>query len=107
MTVNGTTHTTEDTTMYVWYLDVFGQCQLLKESPAVLSLRNLCEEHGSSCEGHPGQPSFLIKTWKNIECKTDNHIPLVVPGVQSNRTQRPKLWATGSPHKLWATTSDM
>ena len=36
-----------------------------------------------SCELHPGQPSYLIKNGRNFECKTDNHIPLVVPGVQA------------------------
>ena len=38
MTAHGTTHTTEAATAYVFDLDMFVQNQLLKDSPAVLSL---------------------------------------------------------------------
>ena len=46
-----------------------------------------CEENGYSYEWHPGQPSYLIKNVRNIECTTGNHIPLVVPGVQAPEHQ--------------------
>ena len=78
--------------------------QILKESPAVLSLGNLCGEIGYSCEWHPGQPSCVTKNGRHIECKTDSHIPMDVPSVQAAIT-RPELLVTGSRHKLWATTS--
>ena len=45
LTANGTSHTTEEATVYVFDLDMFVQVQLLKESPAVLSLGKLCEEN--------------------------------------------------------------
>ena len=41
MTANGTTHTTEKATVCVCDLGMFVQVQLLKESPAVLSLGKL------------------------------------------------------------------
>ena len=46
MTANSTTHTTEEATVHVCDLDFFVQVQLLRESPAVLSLRKLCEANG-------------------------------------------------------------
>ena len=57
MTANGTTHPTEEATVYVYDLDMFGQ---VKESPAVF-LGNLCEVNDYSYEWRPGQPSHLFK----------------------------------------------
>ena len=82
MTSNDTTHTIEKGT--VCALNMFVQVQFFKESPAVLSLGKLCEENGYSHEWYPGQPSYL-------KCKTDNHIPLVVPGVQAAADQTKTL----------------
>ena len=42
MSAHGTTHMTEDVTVYVCDLDMFVQDELLKESPVVLSLGKLC-----------------------------------------------------------------
>ena len=63
------------------------QVQLWKESPLILSLRELCEEIGYSCEWRPGQPSYLIEKWRKNDCKTDSHILLVLPGVQATKHQ--------------------
>ena len=98
LTANGTTRTTEEATVWTRLFQV----QLLKESPVVLSMGKLCEKNGHSYEWHPGQPSYLFKNGRNIECKTDNHIPLVVPGVKHLIT-RPEFWTTCSRHELWAT----
>ena len=88
MTANGTTQTTEHATDNVCDWDMFGEIQLLKESPAVLSLEKLCEENRYLYELHPSQP---------------NHIsPWVVPGMQA-ADHRPELRVTGSRHELWAT----
>ena len=76
MTANG--NTTEEATVYVCYLDMFVQVQFLKESPAVLSLGKLCR-----MKRHSGQPSYLIKNERNIECQTDSRLPLVVPDAQA------------------------
>ena len=45
--------------------------------------RTLC---GSSCEGQPDQSSYPIKHERIIECKTDDHIPLVAPRRGSSRS---------------------
>ena len=70
---------------------MFVQVQVLKESPAVLWLGKLCDANGYSFEWHPGQPFHLIKNGRNIECKTDNYILLVVPGVQATEHQAKAL----------------
>ena len=71
---------------------MFVQVQLLKESPAVLSLGKLLEEKGYSYEWHPGQPSCLIKSRKKIEGKNNNHILVVVPPiVQATENQTKAL----------------
>ena len=71
----------EETTFFACDLYIFVQVQLLKELPAILSLGKLYEQNGYSYQWHPGQPSYPIKNGRTIECKTDNHSPLVVPGV--------------------------
>ena len=95
MTANETTHTIEEATVYVWDLDMFAQVQLLKESPAVLSLRNLCEEYGSSCEGHPGQPSFLIKSLQ----LTWQYHPALPPSAHP--PEKPASKQSGGMHNLF------
>ena len=54
-----TPDTTEEPTIYVYELDMFVQVQVLKESPAVLSLGNLCSQNGYSYEWHPGQSHHI------------------------------------------------
>ena len=89
MTANGTTHTTEEVTVFVYDLDMSVQVQLLKESPTVLSLGKVCEPKrflrmsGIQVSHH----IYLINNGRTIECKTDNHIPLVVPGVPATGHQ--------------------
>ena len=51
MTANGTTHTTEEAIVSVCDLDMFVPVQLLKETPAVLSLGNLREANGRQSGG--------------------------------------------------------
>ena len=46
MTANGEVQTTEDATVFVKQFDLFVTI-ILQETPAVLSLGKLCEEHGS------------------------------------------------------------
>ena len=46
MTANGEVQTREEATVYVNSLDVFVTVMLLEETPAVLSLGKLCEDHG-------------------------------------------------------------
>ena len=67
--------------MFEQDLNQFVTVQLLEETPAVLSLGKLCEDHGYSNEWVSGQEPRLTKNGKSITCKTDNFVPLVVPGV--------------------------
>ena len=46
MTANGEVQTREEATVYVKQLDLFVKVMLLAETPAVLSLEKLCEDHG-------------------------------------------------------------
>ena len=46
MTANGEVQTREEATVNVKELDLFVTVMLLEETPAVLSLRKLCEDHG-------------------------------------------------------------
>ena len=45
----------EEATVYVHDLELFVTVQIPKDTPAVLSLRKLCEEHGYSYEWAGGQ----------------------------------------------------
>ena len=70
-------HTNEEAQVYVHDLNPFVTVQLLEETPAVLSLGKL----SYSYERVIGQKPRLTKEGKTIVCKTDNFVPLVVPGV--------------------------
>ena len=48
----------------------------------------------------------LQKNGRTIDCKTDKHMPFVVPQCKQPNTT-PKFWANGRRHKLWATMSDV
>ena len=55
MTANGEVRTNKEATVYVKHLDFFVTVMLLQETPAVLSLRKLCEEHGYTYHWKNGQ----------------------------------------------------
>ena len=50
ITANGEVQTHEEATDYVRELDIFLTIKLLEDTPAVLSLGKLCNEHGYSYE---------------------------------------------------------
>ena len=54
------------------------------DTPAVLSLGKLCDEHGYSCEWINGQKPHLIKNGIRIQCNTENFVPIVVPGLSTS-----------------------
>ena len=64
--------------MFVHDLNQFVIVQLLEETPAVLSLGKLCDDHGYSYEWISGQKPRLIPNGKTIFCEADNFAPLVV-----------------------------
>ena len=55
ITANGEVRTHEEATVYVKELDIFLTMKVLEDTPAVLSLGKLCDEHGYSYEWINGQ----------------------------------------------------
>ena len=84
LTADGEVHTHEEAQMFVHDLDQFVTVQLLEETLAVLSLGKLCKDHGYSHEWVSGQEPRLTNNGKSIICKTNNFVPLVVPGLSVN-----------------------
>ena len=70
--------------MYVKELDIFLTMKVLENTPAVLSLRKLCDENGYSDEWINGQKPHLIKSGITRQCNTENFVPIVVPGLSSS-----------------------
>ena len=70
--------------MFVHDLNQFVTVQLLEETLAVPQLGKLCKDHGYSYDWVSGQEPRLTKHGKSILCKTDNFVPLVVPGLYTN-----------------------
>ena len=58
--------------------------KVLEDTPAVLSLGKLCDEHGYSYEWINGQKPHLIKNGIRIQCNTENFVPIVVPGLSTS-----------------------
>ena len=57
---------------------------LLEETPAVLSLVKLCEDHGYTYHWTSGQKPHLIRNGKKIDCNKSNYVPFVVPGLSAS-----------------------
>ena len=58
ITANGKVQTHEEATVYVKELDIFLTMKLLENTPAVLSLGKLCDEHGYSYQWINGQKTI-------------------------------------------------
>ena len=84
ITANGEVQTNEEATVYVKELDIFLTMKVLEDTPAVLSLAKLCDEHGYSYEWINGQKPHLIKNGIRIQCITENFVPIVVPGLSTS-----------------------
>ena len=59
-TVNGEVQTNEEATVYVTELDIFLTMKVFEDTPAVLSLGKLCDEHGYSYEWINGQKPLKL-----------------------------------------------
>ena len=81
ITANGEVQTNEEATVYVKELDIFLTMKVLEDTPAVLSLGKLCDEHGYSYEWINGQKPHLIQNGIRIQCNTENSVPIVVPDL--------------------------
>ena len=84
ITANGEVQTHEEAIVYVKEMDIFLTMKVLDNTPAVLSLGELCDENGYSYEWINGQKPHLIKDGIRIICNTENFIPIVVPGLSSS-----------------------
>ena len=84
ITANGEAQTHEEATVYVKELDIFLTVKFLENTPAVLSLGKLCDEHGYPCEWINCQKPHLIKNGIRIQCNTVNIVPIVVPGLSTS-----------------------
>ena len=78
MTAKGEVQTREEATVYVEELVLFVTVMILEETPAVLSLGKLCEDHGCTYHWTSGQKPHLTKTGKKIVCNISNYVPFVV-----------------------------
>ena len=81
MTANGEVQTNEEATVHVNDVHLFVTVQLLEDTPTILSLGKICEDHGYAYEWVGGQKPHLIKDGKKIQCNTVNYLPIVVPGL--------------------------
>ena len=84
ITANGEVQTHEEAIVYVKELDIFLTMKVLENTPAVLSLGKLCDEHGYSYEWINGQKPHLIKNGIRLQCNTENFVPIVVPGLSAS-----------------------
>ena len=89
MTANGEVQTREEATVYVKQLDLFFKVMLLEETAAVLSLWNLCEDHGYTYHWISGQKPHLIKNGKRMDSNISNYVPFVVPGLSASSSSTP------------------
>ena len=84
MTANGEVRTNKEATIHVKQLDFFVKVLLLQETPAVLSLGKLFDEHGYTYHWKSGQNPHLIKNVKRIDCKKFIYVPFAVPGISAS-----------------------
>ena len=74
ITANGEVQTHEEATVYVKELDILLTVKVLENTPAALSLGNLCDEHVYSYEWINGQKPHLIQNGIRIQCNTENFL---------------------------------
>ena len=83
ITANGEVQTHEEAIVHVKELGKFLTMKV-ENTPAVLSLGNLCDENGYSYEWINGQKPHLINNGIRINCNTENFVPIVVVGLTSS-----------------------
>ena len=86
-------------TVYVKELEKFLTVKVLEDTPAVLSIGKLCDEHGYSYEWINGQKPHLIKNGIRIQCNTENFVPIVVPGLSSSSSSSLPLSPSITPSR--------
>ena len=98
VTANGEVQTREEATVYVKELDLFVTVVLLEETPTVLSIGKLCEDHGKTYHWTSGQKPHLTKNGKRIDGILSNDMPFEVPGssASSSNTSTPTSSSSSS-----------
>ena len=76
--------THEEATVDVEELDISLTMKVVEDTPAVLSLGKLFDEHGYSYEWINGQKPHLTKNGIWIQYNTENFVPIVVPGLSTS-----------------------
>ena len=84
MTANGEVQTREEATVYVKELDFFVTVMLLEETPTVLSLGKLCEDHGYTLPVDQRSETTTHPKGKNIDCNISNYVSFVVPRLSTS-----------------------
>ena len=96
VTAHGEVQTKDEATVYVKEFDLFVTVKLLEDTPAVLSLGKLCEDHGYSCEWTSGPKPQLIKNGRRMQCSTENYFTIVVPGLSTGSSSSATLTSPAS-----------
>ena len=96
MTANGEVQTREEATVYVKELDLFVTVMLLEETPAVLSLGKLCEDHGYNYHWTSGQKPHLTQNGKSFNCNIAKYVPFVVPALSTSSSTSSSLASSTS-----------
>ena len=89
MTANGEVQTREEATVFVKELDLFVTVMFLEETPAVLSLGKLCEDHGKTYHWTRGQKPHLTKNGMKIDCNISKCVPFVVSSLSTSSSTTP------------------
>ena len=69
---NGEVHAKEEATVCVKEMDLFVTVELLEDTPAVLSLGKLCQDHGYSYAWTTGQKPQVIEDGRRIKYNKAN-----------------------------------
>ena len=96
ITANGEVQTREEATVFVKELDFFVTVMLLEETPAVLPLGKLCEDHGYTYHWTSSQKPHLTKNGKRIDCNISNDVPFEVPGLSTSSSTSSSPTSTSS-----------
>ena len=83
ITANGEVQTNEEATVHIHDLELFVTVQILDDTPAVVSLGRLCEEHGYSYEWTSGQKPTADQDWDKFCVIRKTSCLLLSPGLST------------------------
>ena len=80
-------------------MDLFVTVMLLEETPAVLFLGKLCEDHGETYHWTSGQKPHLTQNGMRIDCNISNYVPFEIPGLSTSSSTTPTHTSSSSSSK--------